>query len=284
MNRRLLILDLVLVLFAAGLVWLLRDRYLVARAHEFAVLRSKVPPKPVLAPQTPPLARPSQPAEYAAVAQQTLFSKDRNPNVVVEPPKPAPERPMPALPIYHGQMDFNEPVAFLSLPNQAGTQKGYHAGDKVGEFKLVAFDREKIEFEWNGKTVERKPEELFAKETATSAPAAGASAAPPPSGAPAATGGIQSANIAVRMMQAEAAANGGTPAAAGVTTLSSTSSAANSSNSSNAAPAGLGEEIGSGTRACLPGDNSPAGTVLSGYQKRMINSMFGSICRWEQVK
>jgi hypothetical protein len=281
MKRRLLLLDLALVLFAAGLVWLLRERYVQARARELAVLRNKVPPKPVLAPQTPPPARPSQPAEYADVAQRTLFSKDRNPNVVVEPPKPAPERPMPALPIYHGQMDFGEPVAFLSLPNQAAIQKGYRPGDKVGEFKLVAFDREKIEFEWNGKKVERKPAELVAKEPAASAAPLAAATAALPSGAPAANGRTQSANIAVRIAAEEAAANGGTPAASAVNTLSST---ANPSNAANSPPAGLGDEIGSGTRACLPGDTSPAGSVVGGYQKRMISSMFGSVCRWEQVK
>ena len=204
--------------------------------------------------------------------------------MTVEQPKPAPEPPMPALPIYHGQMDFGEPVAFLSLPNQAAIQKGYHAGERVGDFKLLAFDRDKIEFEWNGKKVERKPQDLVAKEAAPGAPAAAVAAgnAPPPSGAPIPGAGIQSANIAVRMMQAEAAANGGTPAAAAVTTLSS--APANSGSDSNSAPAGLGETIGSGTRACLPGDNSPAGTVIGGYQKRMIPSMFGSVCRWEQVK
>jgi hypothetical protein len=280
MNRRLLLLDLALVVFAAGLVWLLRERYVQARAHEVAVLRNKVAPRPVLAPQTPPPARPSPPADYADVAQRTLFSKDRNPNVIVEPPKPAPERPMPALPIYYGQMDFGEPVAILSLPNQAASQKGYHLGDKVGEFKLVAFDREKIEFEWNGKKVERKPEELVAKEPASTAPPAAASAAAHP-GAPAATGGPQSANISVRMAEAEAAANGVTPAGSAVANLSSSAA---SSNAANPPPSGLGDEIGSGTRACVPGDNSPAGTVVGGYQKRMISSMFGSVCRWEQVK
>jgi hypothetical protein len=280
MNRRLVLLDLALVLFAVGLVWLLRERYLQAHAHERAVLRNKVAPKPVLAPQTPPPARPSQAAEYADVAQRTLFSKDRNPNVTVELPKPAPEPPMPALPIYHGQMDFGEPVAFLSLPNQAATQKGYHLGDKVGDFKLVAFDRDKIEFEWNGKKVERKPEQLVAKEGTAAGPSAATSAAPP-SGAPLATSGTQSANISVRMAEAEAAANGVTPAAAGVANLSSSPS---SSNAANGPPPGMGDEIGAGTRACLPGDSAPAGAVVGGYQKRVINSMFGAVCRWEQVK
>lgn len=268
MNRRLWILNLVLVLFAAGLVWLLRDRYLEARAHETAVLTRKVPPKAVLAPPVPPLARPAQPAEYADVAQRMLFSKDRNPNVVVEAPKPAPEPPMPALPIYHGQMVIGDPIAILSLPAQAAVQKGYHAGDKVGDFKLIAFDRDKIELEWNGKKVERKPEDLAPKETEPASAAAAkaqAAANAPPSAAP---------------VNAVSDASGAAPVKA-VTALGSGPGNAGSASSQ---PSGMGPEIGSGVRACLPGDDAPAGTVLNGYQKRMIPSMFGSICRWEQVK
>ena len=274
MNRRILILDLVLVLFAAGLIWLLRDRYLEARAHETAVLRKKVPPQSVLAPPSPPLLRPAQPAEYADVAQRMLFSKDRNPDVAVEAPKSAPEPPMPALPIYHGQMAIGEPIAILSLPKRPGLQKGYHAGDTIGDFTLIAFDRDKIELEWNGKKVERKPEDLAPKDpalTAATAPGApqGASTDQRPAAAPA--------------VQNDSAVPDSSGAAASqpVTSLGSGPAASGSASSE---PSGMGAEIGSGVRGCLPGDNSPAGTVLNGYQKRLIASMFGSVCRWEQVK
>ena len=191
-----------------------------------------------------------------------LFSRDRNPNVPIEaPPKPPPEPPMPALPIYHGQMAIGEPIAILSLPAQAATQKGYHAGDKVGDFKLVAFDADKIELEWHGKTIERKPEELVAKEVT-----------PPPAAQPAA---VLSSNAAP-------AQPASAPAAA-VTSLGSPGGSASSS-SAGSPPSGLGAEISPGVHNCLPGDDSPAGTVLNGYQKRLIPSMFGSVCRWEQVK
>jgi hypothetical protein len=278
MNRRLIILDLVLVLFAAGMIWLLRERYLEARAHELAVLGKKVPAKPVLAPPSPQVMRPSQPAEYADVAQKTLFSKDRNPNVVVEAPKPPPEIPMPALPIYHGQMAFGDPIAILSLPKDAANQKGYHAGDKVGEFKLVAFDADRIELEWNGKKVERKPEELAPKEpVVASAPVASAAAGPAGAGGAGANVSHSAANYCPEMNNPDASA--GAPA------VKSLGSATTSSEAAKAEPpSGIGDEIGSGVRQCLPGDNSPAGTVLNGYQKRMITSMFGSVCRWEQVK
>jgi len=261
-NRRIVLLDIVLVLFAAGLIWLLRAHYSEARAHERAILRAKVPPKAVLAPPPQPLARPAQPADYADIAQRMLFSKDRNPNVVVEAPKPAPEPPMPALPIYHGQMAIGEPVALLSLPTQQATQKAYHAGEKVGDFKLVAFDNEKIELEWNGKKVERKPEELAPKEPA----------------APAAAGNAQAPAAAARPA-APVPAEPPPPAPKAVTSLASSS---DGSGSSNSQPSGMGEEIAPGARACLPGDTSPAGTVLNGYTKRNTVTMFGAVCRWEQ--
>ncbi len=272
MNRRLLLLDLVLVLFAAGLVWVLRDRYLEARARERAVLSRKVAPKPVLAPPSPTPVRPTAPSEYVDVAQKMLFSRDRNPNVPIEaPPKPPPEPPMPALPIYHGQMAIGEPIAILSLPAQAATQKGYHAGDKVGDFKLVGFDADKIELEWHGKTIERKPEELVAKEVT-----------PPPAPAAASSGGAQA--VPVVSSNATPGQTGDAPAR-GVTSLGSPGgSGPGGSNSASSPPSGIGAEIGAGVHNCLPGDDSPAGTVLNGYQKRLIPSRFGSVCRWEQVK
>jgi hypothetical protein len=275
MNRRLVLLDAVLLLFAGGLAWMLRAHYLEARARESAMLNKKVPPKAVLAPPAPAPARPAQPSDYVEVAQKMLFSKDRNPNVVVEAPKPVPEPPMPALPIYHGQMDIGEPVAFLSLPTQAATQKGYRAGDSVGDFTLVAFDPDKIELEWHGKRVERKPDDLAPKEPPP--PAAGTPGAA--RGTPGAPQGARPAPAAPR--PAANAAPEQPAAAAPVTALGSSSGTPAPANSE---PKGLGAEIGEGVRACLPGDQSPSGTVLSGYQKRSVPSMFGSICRWELAK
>ena len=272
MNRRLIILDALLLLFAGGLAWMLRAHYLEARARERALLNQKVPPKAVLAPPSPAPARPAQPSDYVEVAQKMLFSKDRNPNVVVEAPKPVPEPPMPALPIYHGQMDIGEPVAFLSLPARATDQRGYHAGDRVGDFTLVSFDTDKIELEWRGKKVERKPDELAPKEPP---PAPAASTPGPGRGGTGAAQGARPAPAANAAPQQPAAA---------VTELGPTPATGAPGSAANSEPKGLGAEIGEGVRGCLPGDQSPAGTVLSGYTKRSIPSMFGSICRWEQVK
>ena len=39
-----------------------------------------------------------------------------------------------------------------------------------------------------------------------------------------------------------------------------------------------------GTRACIVGDNSPAGTVKDGYRKSITPGPFGPICQWEPIK
>jgi hypothetical protein len=191
------------------------------------------------------------------VAQKTLFAKDRNPNVVVQaPPPPPPPPPMPPLPTYSGQMALGEPVIFLSL---GGTdQKGYHAGDEVGPFILVGFDRDSVKFEWDGRPVERtisdlKPKESVAQSAQNSVPTAGV-----PSNAPAGGGS------AIKSLAVAPAANA-------------------ASNSDNKEPS-LGADMGGGYRGCASGDTSPAGTVLSGYKKVVAQGLMGSSCHWEQIK
>jgi hypothetical protein len=181
-----------------------------------------------------------------------LFSKDRNPTVVIEPAPVKPEPPMPALPNYHGQMAIGEPIAFLST--SAAAQRGYHAGDTIGDFKLVSFDHETIEFEWKGKSVERKLDELRPKEVAQVAPPRPA-AAPVPSAAP-----------------SKPVALGG----------SSSNSSSNPSSTSDDPM--FGPLQADGTRACVPSDTSPSGTVHSGYRKDMTLTLFGAVCHWEPQK
>lgn len=45
-----------------------------------------------------------------------------------------------------------------------------------------------------------------------------------------------------------------------------------------------GPDIGGGRRGCLPGDNSPAGTVADGYKKVSYSYAFGPICFWESTR
>jgi hypothetical protein len=244
MNRRILLLSVALVALAGSLGWLLRQKWLEAQAHERGVLNQPAHLRAVPPPPSAPLAAPVSPADYLEVAQKMLFSKDRNPNVVVDPPPPPkPEPPMPALPVYWGQMSFGDPVVILTAA-QAPEQKSYHAGDKVGDFKLLAFDSDSITFDWNGKQVERKLLDLAPKEAQQPQAAASAAAAPPPQ----------------------------------VTTITPPAPAAST------VPPTVGVDMGAGFHGCVPGDNSPAGTVAGGYRKVIGQGLMGPSCHWEPVK
>jgi hypothetical protein len=246
MNRRILLLSAVLLTLAGSLGLVLRQRWVDAHAHEQQVLSQPPHVRPIAPPPSPPPAAPVSPADYVEVAQKTLFSQDRNPNVIVDPPPPPkPEPPMPALPVYWGQMAFGDPVAILTV-GPAGAQKSFHAGEKVGDFKLIAFDGESMTFDWNGKQIEKKLADLAAKEGQQAAAAsAAASAAPAPS-----------------------------PQLTSITTPAPQTSTA---------PPAVGTDMGGGFRACT-GDSSPAGTVVSGYRKVIGQSLMGPTCHWELVK
>jgi len=195
--------------------------------------------------------KPVAAADYVDVATRMLFSKDRNPTVVIEPPpvKPAkPEPPMPALPSYHGQMAIDEPIAFLSS-TAAGQQQGYRVGDTIGDFTVRSFNQETIEFEWKGRSVARKLDELRPKEAVqTAAPRPAAAAAP---AKPVVLGGSTNSN---------AAANSGSDDPM------------------------FGPLQPDGTRGCVPSDNSPSGTVHSGFRKDTTMTLFGAVCHWEPQK
>ena len=50
-----------------------------------------------------------------------------------------------------------------------------------------------------------------------------------------------------------------------------------------AAPMGPGGDTGSGFRVCAPNDTMPVGTVVDGYRKNSVMTLFGPQCRWEPV-
>ena len=194
MKRKLLLANLALLaLSVAGGVHLRRE-WTESRDREQAVLRKGIRPVPP-PPMTPlPATAPVKADSYIDIAQKTLFSKDRNPVVVVEPPPPPKPVPMPALPLFHGVVDLGDgPMAIMSL-GPKGPHRDYQPGDEVGAFKLVAVNNEKLVLEWEGKTITKKVDEIFDRTTAAApapAPAAGAPApvAPPVATAAAAPGG-----------------------------------------------------------------------------------------------
>jgi hypothetical protein len=245
-NRKILALNLALLALLATLGWMLRAHWRQTRAEELSTLSKPPHGSVLLPPPSPTPPEPAVPANYLDVAQKTLFSKDRNPNVIIEvapAPPPKPEEPVPPRPAYYGQMGLGEPVAFLS--GEKGGQKGFHAGEAVGPFKLVAFNRETITFEWNGKTLEYPLTELKPKE-GTAALAAQPGAAPT-----FVPGKIMSIGPVIGTTEDK------NPV--------------------------LGPQNGE-IRSCVTGDKSPAGTVKDGFRKTIVNGPFGPSCLWEPIK
>jgi hypothetical protein len=158
-RRKLLLLNLALLAAAALAGWRLRVAWQAAQERERALATRAVKPlpAPVFAPL--PAAEPVEAVGYADIAQKMLFSKDRNPVVVVETPAPPPPKPMPPLPVLFGVMNIDGPTAILA--EKAGApHHEVRPGEPIGPFKLVAVDTQQIVLEWDGKRIERKIEEV----------------------------------------------------------------------------------------------------------------------------
>jgi hypothetical protein len=161
LNRKLLLLNIVLVGILAYAGWYLRRARNADRVRETVELAKHI--KPLPPPPFTPLAAapPVVPAGYAGIAQQTLFDRSRNPTVVVEVPPPPPPKPMPPLPVYHGQMNIGTgPMAILSR-TPTGVHEAVHPGEPIGQFKLVDVNSDEVAFEWEGKIIRKKVDELL---------------------------------------------------------------------------------------------------------------------------
>jgi len=161
LRRKLLILNLALLMALVYAGVRIRGEWLAAKSRERATLQAKVasvaPPQLAPLPQTPPVL----PSSYLNIADKMLFDKSRDSKVVVEPPKPPPVKPVPPMPVYHGQMDIGDgPIVFLTTPGDAGRQSA-RIGDRVGPFTLVGANTAELTFEWEGQTIRKSTEELL---------------------------------------------------------------------------------------------------------------------------
>jgi hypothetical protein len=237
------LLDLLLLAAVTLVGLMLRDRWVAADAREQALLRQMIPavPTPAL-PQLPTVA-PVTAAAYVDVAQQLLFSRDRNPTVILDPPPPPPAppppKPMPDLPAAYGVLDLGTGLRIILAEKAGSVHHGYQAGQTVGAFKIVSLTPTEITFDWEGKKVTRRIEQILDRSTAKSAENAPQAPAKQPE--------------------------------------------PNKLNSV-AAKTGPGQELGEKTRACVPGDPTPAGTVQDGFRKVVTKTPFGDSCRWEAVQ
>ncbi|MGA2271641.1 MAG: hypothetical protein ABSH44_24525 [Bryobacteraceae bacterium] len=185
MNRKLLILDVVLATAAVYMGFQFRSQWLAAKAREAAILNQKLnpPPPPQFTPL--PVAPPVLSAGYADVAQKLLFDRSRNSTVVIEVPPPPPPKPMPPLPVYHGMMNIGDgPAAILSL-NATSPQVEIHPGEVLGQFKLVDVNTQEIALEWDGKVIRRTVDEILDRGGQQTVAGSGTPApAPPPAPRP----------------------------------------------------------------------------------------------------
>lgn len=249
MKRHLILLNVVLLaLLIAGIVTL-RNRWTAAEQRRAQILKAPSASGAVKAEEKKAAAEQQvRAATYFELVDKMLFSKDRNPTVIVEVPQ---QKPMPPLPSAYGVMDLgNGPVAFLALKGQG--QRSYQIGETIGEFKLLEASSTDITFEWDGKPVKRRLEELRAteKEAAQQNAAAPAAAAEAPANAP--------------------------PPPASVN--------ASASPSSSSGTPKMGRDVNASSKYCDPSDTTPDGAIVDGYRKLTKRTPFSTTCVWEKVQ
>lgn len=242
MRKNLWLLDFLLLALIAVVSMTLRDRWTAAELREQALLRQFIPSPPP--PALPPLpgVTPITPAAYFDVADQLVFSRDRSPVVILDPPPPPPPppkpKPMPDLPLAYGVLDLGTGLRIILAEKSGGPHHGYQPGQTIGPFKILELTPTDITFDWEGNKVTRKIEQLLdrAAPTVAAAPAAAKPADPKQ-----------------------------------LTTMAPLK-------------AGPGTELSEKTRACVPGDTNPPGTVQDGFKKVVTKTPFGDSCRWEAVQ
>jgi hypothetical protein len=181
-KRKLVLLNVALLVLATAAAWQLRARWLEGKAQERKVLRqpAKLTAPPAEIPLQPP--PPASAAAYGEVAQKMLFSPDRNPNVVIEV---TPPKPVPAFPVAYGVMDLGSGPTVILSEKPGVPSRGYAPGAKVGDFTLVAVENDEVVLEWEGQQFRKNLREL--KPAAGSQAAAPAPVAALPAAAPAMT-------------------------------------------------------------------------------------------------
>jgi hypothetical protein len=248
LNRKLLALDIAL---AAGVIYggiQLHSVWSAAKARQ-----ARMPGPPPTAPAVPRVAAlPRQPAVvpsgYQQVAVNTLFDPSRTPTIPVDPPAPPPPPPEPPpLPSFHGMMDFGDPQGPVALITEHDTpgHEEVHAGEMIGAFKLVSFNRQEMTLDWQGKVIHKRLNE----------------------------GGSEPA-------KARAVEGGPPPIPLGITPGVATNTDAYKPQESEKGP---GDDLTDTMKKCQPGDSAPAGTQSGGFVKEVRLTPMGPQCDWRAV-
>jgi hypothetical protein len=248
LNRKLLILNLALAVAVIYAGVELHSVYVAGKARQ-----AKMPgPAPKAAAVAPVAPLPQQPAVlpsgYKDVAVKTLFDPSRNPDLPVpEPPKPAPPPVPPPLPSYHGMMNFGDPQGPVALITQADApgHEEIHAGENIGAFKLVSFNRQEMVLEWGGRTIHKLLNEGGSEQVKAKGPAA-----EPVTNFGVIPGAVTKIPDAPKVQGAEL---------------------------------GPGTPMTDSVSACQAGDSSAPGTVSGGYRKEVNVSPMGAQCIWRAI-
>jgi len=251
-TRKLLILDVALAVGVIFGAYQLHEQMTAAKLRQAGMPGPA--PKPGALPATVPMGQKPAvaPSGYKEIADKLLFDASRNPNIVIEKaPEPAPPPPPvpPPLPVFHGMMDLGDgPFAMMTESGQSHYIE-VHRGGMIGPFKLLSFNREEFEVEWNGKVIRRRADEA---DEERARPGAAVGTAP----APAVTKGIVPGVAAPEVAPSQ----------------------------QSKADLGPGQPLSDTVRTCQPGDGSPAGTVSDGYRKQLKPNPFGtSQCLWVAI-
>ncbi len=249
MRQRLVVLNVLLLAAIAASGWQLRRMWLDAQARDHALVARKAKPVPPAAAPAPAAPQPVTAATYLDVARKMLFAKDRNPEVVIEV---APEKPLPPLPRVHGVMNLGDGLTVIMSEKSGERHHGVKVGDKIGEYQLAAVEGDQLVFSWEQKVVKKRLDELISRRD-EKAPEPAAAASGANTGAPRPGGRVVAETVSPPQPKAKP----------------------------DAEP---GKEIGAGLAACIPGDDSPAGTEKNGMRKVINKTPFGDACRWETAK
>ncbi len=244
MKTKLIALNLLLAGGIGYVGWQVNNSWKQAEAERKANLNVRIKPVTVAPAAPAPKPETATPAQFAQVAEKNLFSSDRNPTVIIEPEKKEVPKPMPRLPVVYGVMGLPSGAKAIMAEKPGDQSKGVRAGDTIGEFKVLALDTQNIKFEWNGKEIAKRIDELVDRSNPQPAGGGGGNNNPPP---PPPT--QQMAAAPTKPVEP------------------------------NLDPR-VGITLTETTRACRPGENSPAGTVADGFRKVLTPSPFGTVCRW----
>jgi hypothetical protein len=184
LKTKLIALNVVLVAGISILAWQVNASWKQAAAERAANLNVRVKPVTVAPAAPQPKPEGATPAQYAQVAEKNLFSSDRNPTVVIEPEKKEAPKPMPSLPLVYGVMGLPSGVKAIMAEKPGQDSRGIRAGDTIGEFKVLALDTQNIKFEWNGKEIARKIDDLVDRSNPRSGGGNNSGPAAPPPAAP----------------------------------------------------------------------------------------------------